>query len=72
MEPRHFRHPTQRAARAVLWLSIAAMCTLTFVWPFAVSAEPDQPAFKAAAIASLLLFLGALLALLAGRITAER
>jgi hypothetical protein len=51
----------------LLWLSTAAICGLTFVWPFAVSADPDQPAFKYLAIGVLLVFLLSMLVLLACR-----
>jgi hypothetical protein len=58
-------------ARWTLWGSIVAICLLTFVWPFTISRDPDQPAFKLAAIAVLFLFLGALLVLLAARLAAK-
>jgi membrane protease YdiL (CAAX protease family) len=50
--------------RWVFWFTIVAMCALTFVWPFTVSADPANPAFKVAAIATLLAFLVSLAALL--------
>jgi hypothetical protein len=59
-------------ARGALWCSIAAISVLTFVWPFAVSAAPDQPAFKLGAIAVLLLFLLSMLVLLAERLISRR
>ena len=55
-------------ARGVLWICVAAICVLTFVWPFAVSTDPAQPAFKIVAIAVLLLFFAAMLVLLAQRL----
>ena len=55
-------------ARSLLWICVAAICMLTFVWPFAVSPDPAQPAFKIAAIAVLLLFFLSMLVLLAGRL----
>lgn len=55
------------AGRA-LWCSIVAICVLTFVWPFAISREPEQPAFKIAAIAVLLLFFLSMAVLLAVRL----
>jgi hypothetical protein len=55
----------------VLWCAIAAICALTFVWPFVVSDHADQPAFKLAAISTLLLFFLAMLALLVERAVAK-
>jgi hypothetical protein len=57
-----------RMAKGVLWLSVACMCVLTFVWPFAVSDDPGQPGLKIGAIAVLLLFFLSMLALLADRV----
>ena len=54
--------------KALLGLSSAAIVGLTFVWPFAVSREPEQPAFKIAAVATLLVFLASILWLLASRV----
>jgi hypothetical protein len=51
----------------VFWASGVAMCAHTFVWPLAISWSPDQPAFKAAAIATLIVFFASMLALLAQR-----
>ncbi len=48
--------------------TIAAMCALTFVWPFAVSPDPSQPVFKWVAIATLISFLAALIAVLIARL----
>ena len=61
-----------RIGTATLWVSILSICLLTFAWPFAVSASPDQPAFKLVAIATLLAFLASILVLLAGRLTEKR
>jgi hypothetical protein len=44
--------------------TIAVMCALTFVWPFAISADPSQPVFKWVAIATLILFFASLVLLL--------
>ena len=51
-------------ARWVLAGSIAVICALTFVWPFAVSADPSHPAFRAAALTALISFLSALVVIL--------
>jgi hypothetical protein len=51
-------------ARALLWLCVAAMCLLTFAWPFVVSPDPAQPHFKPVAIATLCGFLAAMAILL--------
>jgi hypothetical protein len=59
-------------ARALLWLSVAAICFLTFVWPFAISIDPEQPYFKAPAIGALLTFFAATGLLLAQRIAGRR
>lgn len=53
------------AARTILWASVAAICVLTFVWPFAVSPDPAHPVFKVAAIATFAAFLVSLAVLLA-------
>lgn len=58
-------------ARATLWCSVVLICVLTFVWPFAVSPDPVQPAFKIVAIAVLLLFLLSMLVLLAERLASR-
>ena len=56
-------------ARGALWGSVAAICALTFAWPFLVSDHAEQPAFKLAAISTLLVFFLAMLVLLAARAT---
>jgi len=58
-------------ARSVLWTCVAAICVLTFAWPFVVSPDPAQPAFKIAAIAVLLLFFVSMLVLLAERLASN-
>ena len=57
-----------RLLRWVLAASVASACALTFVWPFAVSADPADPAFRVLAIATLLAFLVSLAALSALRL----
>jgi membrane protease YdiL (CAAX protease family) len=61
-----------KCARGALWSSVVLICALTFVWPFLVSRDPDQPAFKLAAIAALLLFFLSMSVLLAGRLRERR
>jgi len=51
-------------SRWTLACSVAAMCGLTFIWPFLVSADPSHPAFRIAAVAALICFLSALVAIL--------
>lgn len=55
-------------ARWLLGLSVAAIVALTFVWPFAVSPDPADPCFRIAAIATFLVFLGSLAALVVARL----
>jgi len=53
------------APRLLRWLLTAAAasaCLLTFVWPFAVSADPGDPTFRVLAIGTFI----ALLASIAG------
>jgi len=59
-------------ARSALWGSVVAICVLTFVWPFVVSPDPAQPAFRIVAIAVLMLFLLSMLVLLAERLASRR
>jgi len=54
--------------QTALIASVVAMLLLTFVWPIAVSADPDHPAFKLAAITTFGMFLLALAVLLAARL----
>ena len=60
------------APRAVLWASAGASCILGFVWPLAVSTDPDQPAFRVAAVFTLLAFLSSIVVVLAGRLAGKR
>jgi len=62
----------RKCARGALWFSVALICAQTFVWPFAISSNPDQPAFRAGAIATLLLFLLSMLVLLSERLVSKR
>ena len=48
--------------RGVLAASVAGACALTFVWPFAVSADPADPAFRTLAIGTFVAFLVSLVA----------
>lgn len=52
-------------SRWALACSVVAMCGLTFIWPFMVSADPSHPVFRFAAVAALTCFLSALVAILA-------
>lgn len=61
-----------RFARGALWCSVVLICVLTFAWPFVVSRDPAQPAFKIVAIGVLLLFLLSMLVLLAERLASRR
>ena len=61
-----------RAAQVALALSVAAMLALTFVWPLAVSADPANPEFKAAAIVTFILFFATLAALLVLQLARRR
>lgn len=54
--------------RWIFGSAVAAMCALAFAWPYAVSADPSHPVFKPAAIAALVVFLAALVALLTWRV----
>jgi hypothetical protein len=53
---------TLRLLRWTLAASTASACVLTFVWPFAVSADPGDPTFRLLAIGTFV----ALLASIAG------
>ena len=57
-------------ARWVLGLSVAAILFLTFVWPFAVSADPADGRFRIAAVATFVAFLGAIVLLAVERLRA--
>ena len=53
------------------WLLIAATASillLTFVWPFAISADPADPRFRVAAIAVFVFFLAAVTILAVARL----
>ena len=58
----------QAFLRGILAASVAAACALTFVWPFAVSADPADPAFRTLAIGTFVTFLVSLAALAASRV----
>ena len=58
----------QAFLRGVLAASVVGACALTFVWPFAVSADPADPAFRVLATGTLLAFLVSLAALSALRL----
>ena len=45
--------------RRLLFASVAAILLLTFVWPFLLSSDPADPRFRAAAIVTFVIFLGA-------------
>lgn len=58
----------QAFLRGILAASAALACALTFVWPFAVSADPADPAFRTVAIATFVAFLVSLASLAALRL----
>jgi hypothetical protein len=49
--------------RAILAASCAFACFLAFVWPFAVSADPADAAFRTLAIGTFVVLLGSIAAL---------
>ena len=53
------------AARAVMWLSIAAGMFLAFGWPLVVGTDPASESFHAAAITTLVALLASIGAILA-------
>ena len=55
-------------ARRLLIASVAAILLLTFVWPFLLSSDPADPRFKAVAIVTFIIFLGAVGTLAAARL----
>ena len=61
-------NPTYAIAGGVLTLSVAASAFLALAWPFVVSADRDDPVFRVLAIATLIVFFAALIALCAIRI----
>jgi len=52
-----------RALRWVLAASSAAACLLTFVWPFAVSADPADATFRMLAIGTFVALIASIAAL---------
>ena len=52
----------QVLVRGILAASVVGACALTFVWPFAVSADPADPAFRSLAIGTFVAFLVSLVA----------
>lgn len=52
-----------RLLRWILAVTAAAACLLTFVWPFAVSADPGDPRFRMLAIATFIALLASIAAL---------
>ena len=53
-------------AQMLRWILIAAAiaaCLLTFVWPFTVSPDPGDPAFRVLAIATFIALLASITAL---------
>jgi hypothetical protein len=49
-----------RVLRGILAASCASACFLTFVWPFAVSADPADAAFRTLAIGTFLVLLASI------------
>jgi hypothetical protein len=56
------------AIKSLLMLSVAAMCWWVFAWPFVVSANPTNVVCRYASIATLLIFFGCIVVLLAVRL----
>jgi hypothetical protein len=52
------------ATQILLWISVAAMVGLTFVWPALAPQSHSSFAYQVAAVAALWIFLAALTALL--------
>lgn len=52
-----------RLLRWILAAAAAAACLLTFVWPFTVSADPGDPAFRVLAVATFIALLASIAAL---------
>lgn len=61
-------HAMTKTIQVILALSVAAMFCWTFVWPFAVSADPANAVYHHGTVATLLIFFGCILALLVIRI----
>ena len=54
------------SVRLLRWILVAATavaCLLTFVWPFTVSADPGDSAFRLLAIATFIALLASIVAL---------
>lgn len=51
-------------ARALLWMSVAVICGLTFAWPAIAPGGSGDPLYKVLAVASLWAFLAAIAAVL--------
>jgi hypothetical protein len=51
--------------RVILWIAALAGIFLAFGWPFAVGPDPSSEAFHVAAIATLIVLLGSIAAILA-------
>lgn len=62
----------KQVAGGVLAASVASACLLTFVWPFAVSADPADPTFRLLAIGTLASFLASIVALVLQRLREPR
>jgi hypothetical protein len=52
-----------RLLRWILAASVVSACLLTFVWPFAVSADPADPTFRPLAIGTFIVLLAAVVLL---------
>ena len=52
-----------RVLRWILAVASASACVLTFVWPFAVSADPADAIFRTLAIGTFVTFLASIAAL---------
>ncbi len=58
--------------RITLWITVAAICGLTFVWPALAPDERQDAAYQVAAVAAMWLFIAALAALLWEKARAEK
>ncbi len=56
------------AIQGLFALSVVAICLWTFVWPFAVSADPANSIYRYGSIVTLLVFFGCIVVLLTIRI----
>ena len=59
--------PVRDVARMTLWASAMMGVFLAFGWPFAFGPDPSSGSFHFAAVATLLVFLGSIAAILATR-----